>query len=55
MHSLLILVNFEKKNICVSDRSVKLSLHNSVIVFRCYADFHPHPTPTPLRKRKTCE
>lgn len=55
MHSLLILVNFEKKNTCVSDRSVKLSLHNSVIVFRCYADFHPHPTPTPLKKRKTCE
>lgn len=49
MHSLLILANFEKKNTCVSDRGVKLSLNNSVIVFRCYADFHPIP-PTPLLK-----
>lgn len=49
MHSLLILVNFEEKNTCVSDRSVKLSLHNSVIVFRCYTDFHPIPPP-PLSK-----
>lgn len=47
MHSLLILVNFEEKNTCVSDRSVKLSLHNSVIVTST-----PIPPPPLLKNAK---